>query len=137
MLLSSENWTTGFGPTVVGEWLGAETDCSTLVNGVGLGNRYGGTYVDHQGPTCPNCTLETPTSVRAEPDGWVCVMGLVLLELQDRVGASLELLCACGPIYPYIKGLHAILDMCRTFAEMVAKFVCNVFFLPKHLHLKF
>lgn len=53
---------TGFGPTIVGEWSQADTDCALYVNGVGTGARWNGTF-DQTTPECPthdsqcNCDL--------------------------------------------------------------------------------
>ncbi|KAJ6257695.1 glucan 1,3-beta-glucosidase [Drechslerella dactyloides] len=57
-----ETWTeqiegsmkTGFGPTMVGEWSQADTDCTKYLNGVGNGARWIGTFSDTKGvPRCP------------------------------------------------------------------------------------
>jgi glucan 1,3-beta-glucosidase len=42
----------GFGPTVVGEWSQADTDCTTYLNGVGTGARWTGTFNGGE-PMCP------------------------------------------------------------------------------------
>jgi glucan 1,3-beta-glucosidase len=42
----------GFGPTMVGEWSQADTDCATYLNGVGTGARWIGTF---DGPSTPEC----------------------------------------------------------------------------------
>ncbi|KAF2744776.1 glycoside hydrolase family 5 protein [Sporormia fimetaria CBS 119925] len=36
--------TTGFGPTMCGEWSQADTDCTQYINNVGMGTRWEGTY---------------------------------------------------------------------------------------------
>jgi glucan 1,3-beta-glucosidase len=55
---------TGYGPTMVGEWSQADTDCSKYLNGVGTGARWTGTFAANgQDPQCPtadsqcNCAL--------------------------------------------------------------------------------
>jgi glucan 1,3-beta-glucosidase len=47
------NTATGFGPTMVGEWSQADTDCAPALNGVGTGSRWMGTFVGTPGPECP------------------------------------------------------------------------------------
>ncbi|KAL1843299.1 hypothetical protein VTK73DRAFT_2873 [Phialemonium thermophilum] len=44
---------TGFGPTMVGEWSQADTDCTEYLNGVGNGARWDGTYSGMTSPACP------------------------------------------------------------------------------------
>ncbi|KAK6527214.1 hypothetical protein TWF281_010403 [Arthrobotrys megalospora] len=45
---------TGFGPTMVGEWSQADTDCTQYLNGIGNGARWTGTFSDSGGvPKCP------------------------------------------------------------------------------------
>lgn len=41
--LRSEDKTTGFGPTLCGEWSQADTDCTKYLNNVGVGSRWEGT----------------------------------------------------------------------------------------------
>ncbi|KAK4549338.1 hypothetical protein LTR36_006335 [Oleoguttula mirabilis] len=41
--LRSEDTTTGFGPTLCGEWSQADTDCAEYLNNVGVGSRWEGT----------------------------------------------------------------------------------------------
>ncbi|CAK7205106.1 hypothetical protein SEUCBS139899_007871 [Sporothrix eucalyptigena] len=54
---------TGFGPTMVGEWSQADTDCAQWVNGVGNGARWTGNFSGESTPYCPtedskcSCTL--------------------------------------------------------------------------------
>ncbi|PKS07207.1 hypothetical protein jhhlp_005809 [Lomentospora prolificans] len=53
----------GFGPTMVGEWSQADTDCTLHLNGVGMGTRWEGTFQDTVGtPRCPagddSCSCE-------------------------------------------------------------------------------
>lgn len=48
------------GPTMVGEFCIATTDCGKYLNGIGLGSRYDGTLNQNENspttPVCPNCT---------------------------------------------------------------------------------
>ncbi|KAF8471280.1 glycoside hydrolase superfamily [Kalaharituber pfeilii] len=67
-LLKINNPDTGYGPTMVGEWGQADTDCTPYLNNVGVGSRWEGTLnygEDEPGnvltPTCPNknqCSCE-------------------------------------------------------------------------------
>ena len=50
---SSMNLTTGFGPTIFGEFSYADTECALYQNGVGVGSRWNGTYQGGGGPACP------------------------------------------------------------------------------------
>ncbi|KAH8657940.1 glycoside hydrolase superfamily [Xylariales sp. PMI_506] len=43
----------GFGPTMVGEWSQADTDCERYLNGVGNGARWNGTFSGVTSPSCP------------------------------------------------------------------------------------
>lgn len=59
--------TTGFGPTLIGEWSIADTDCAMYLNQVGLGARWDG-HFDSSGPQCPtgqncDCTTANTTSL--------------------------------------------------------------------------
>ncbi|TEA11434.1 putative glucan 1,3-beta-glucosidase D [Colletotrichum sidae] len=45
--------TAGFGPTMVGEWSQADTDCTRHLNGVGTGARWLGTFDGETTPACP------------------------------------------------------------------------------------
>ncbi|KAF8537318.1 glycoside hydrolase superfamily [Trichophaea hybrida] len=42
-MIASMDKTTGFGPTIVGEWGQADTDCTEYLNNVGVGSRWEGT----------------------------------------------------------------------------------------------
>jgi glucan 1,3-beta-glucosidase len=44
---------TGFGPTMTGEWSQADTDCALYLNGVGAGARWNGTFAGETSPQCP------------------------------------------------------------------------------------
>jgi glucan 1,3-beta-glucosidase len=60
---ASLDTTTGFGPTMTGEWSQADTDCANYLNGVGNGARWTGTFGGTTTPECPtqdsqcNCDL--------------------------------------------------------------------------------
>ena len=62
---------TGFGPTIIGEWSQADTDCTGFLNGVGDGARWDGTYSDSDGPGCPaaddTCSCE---KANEDPGGY-------------------------------------------------------------------
>jgi glucan 1,3-beta-glucosidase len=49
--------TTGFGPTMCGEWSQADTDCTQYINNVATGTRWDGT-INSGGPQCPLKTSE-------------------------------------------------------------------------------
>ncbi|KAH8878926.1 glycoside hydrolase [Thozetella sp. PMI_491] len=50
----SVDTSTGFGPTMVGEWSQADTDCTKYLNGVGNGARWVGTFsANGDSPKCP------------------------------------------------------------------------------------
>ena len=54
MIAASIDTSTGFGPTMVGEWSQADTDCTEHLNGVGGGNRWEGTFAAAgSSPGCP------------------------------------------------------------------------------------
>ncbi|KAI9727059.1 MAG: hypothetical protein M1834_008527 [Cirrosporium novae-zelandiae] len=63
--LASINTTTGFGPTICGEWSQADTDCSLYLNNVGNGNRWTGNFTDQthdsQDVSSPICPLKDST----------------------------------------------------------------------------
>ncbi|KAA8910019.1 glycoside hydrolase superfamily [Sphaerosporella brunnea] len=67
-MTTSVNTATGFGPTIVGEWGQADTDCTPYLNNVGVGSRWEGTLNLPAAadqvliPQCPggkgcNCTM--------------------------------------------------------------------------------
>lgn len=62
-ITTSLNPSTGFGPTMVGEWSQADTDCTTYLNGVSTGARWLGTFAGTSQPSCPtkndqcSCTI--------------------------------------------------------------------------------
>ena len=54
LIVNSMSGSGGFGPTMVGEWSQADTDCTLHLNGVGMGSRWEGTFSDTMGtPRCP------------------------------------------------------------------------------------
>ena len=59
-MTSSMDTSTGFGPTIVGEWSQADTDCTLYLNGVGNGARWAGTFFSGDGGPEPKCpTLDS------------------------------------------------------------------------------
>ena len=50
---ASMDLSTGFGPTMAGEWSQADTDCTRHLNGVGAGARWTGTFNGQSQPKCP------------------------------------------------------------------------------------
>ncbi|KAF5021062.1 hypothetical protein F66182_6895 [Fusarium sp. NRRL 66182] len=68
---------TGYGPTIFAEWSQADTDCAKFLTGVGLGNRWEGTYDTGNKdssvlkPTCPTKDEKCSCSgANADPDDW-------------------------------------------------------------------
>ncbi|KAJ2964449.1 hypothetical protein NQZ79_g639 [Umbelopsis isabellina] len=59
---SSQNLTTGFGPTIVGEWSAADTDCALWLNNVGQGSHWDGSYYEADGTKnekiCEKCSCK-------------------------------------------------------------------------------
>ncbi|KAK6349303.1 hypothetical protein TWF730_010053 [Orbilia blumenaviensis] len=51
-ITGSMNTATGFGPTMVGEWSQADTDCTLHLNGISNGARWTGTFFNGS-PACP------------------------------------------------------------------------------------
>ncbi|KAF1912149.1 glycoside hydrolase superfamily [Ampelomyces quisqualis] len=52
--------TTGFGPTMCGEWSQADTDCTQYINNVGTGTRWEGTFnTGNPKSSVPQCPLKT------------------------------------------------------------------------------
>ncbi|KAK6508610.1 hypothetical protein TWF506_010694 [Arthrobotrys conoides] len=51
-ITGSMNTATGFGPTMVGEWSQADTDCTQHLNGISNGARWTGTFFNGA-PSCP------------------------------------------------------------------------------------
>lgn len=67
--------TTGFGPTMCGEWSQADTDCTTYINNVATGTRWEGTFNTGNASTSilsPQCPLKSNTcscsKANATPD---------------------------------------------------------------------
>ncbi|KAK9466127.1 glycoside hydrolase superfamily [Lipomyces arxii] len=75
MEISSNNMT-GHGPTMVGEWSQADTDCLRYLNNINVGSRWEGTYnvsvVANQVlvPSCPGAFNCTCTQANASPDDY-------------------------------------------------------------------
>ena len=59
---SGMDTSSGFGPTMVGEWSQADTDCTKHLNGVNNGARWNGTFGPDKQPQCPTqdsqCTCD-------------------------------------------------------------------------------
>lgn len=59
---SSHNLTTGFGPTIVGEWSAADTDCALWLNNVGQGSHWDGSFYEADGTKqekiCEKCSCK-------------------------------------------------------------------------------
>lgn len=79
----SSSTTTGFGPTIMGEWSYADTECALYQNGVGVGSRWNGSF-DGGAPECPSqdkkqCTC-TPANAKASDfsDGYKLWMSTFL-----------------------------------------------------------
>ena len=72
IMVGSNNPSTGWGPTMDGEWSQADTDCAQYLNNVGVGSRWTGTYnmndptLNVLTPDCPSqpCSCE---SANADP----------------------------------------------------------------------
>lgn len=60
----------GFGPTMVGEWSQADTDCTPYLNGMGSGARWTGTFYGTSGPSCAagdaSCTCDAANAPAAD-----------------------------------------------------------------------
>jgi glucan 1,3-beta-glucosidase len=62
-LTAGMNTASGFGPTMVGEWSQADTDCTQFLNGVGNGARWDDTFSSNgASPKCP--TLDSQCSCK-------------------------------------------------------------------------
>lgn len=70
----SQDKTTGFGPTMCGEWSQADTDCTANINNVGIGSRWEGTMNTGNAttsvltPLCPTKSDETCSCDGANAD---------------------------------------------------------------------
>ncbi|CAI7601730.1 unnamed protein product [Penicillium pancosmium] len=63
MLQDINSTSTGWGPTISGEWSQADTDCAKYVNNVGRGTRWEGTYAtDDSTAYCPTADSGTTCS---------------------------------------------------------------------------
>lgn len=69
----SMDTSTGFGPTMCGEWSQADTDCTQYINNVNVGTRWEGTYdtgntsTSILKPQCPNSTQCSCDPANADP----------------------------------------------------------------------
>ncbi|ERS96160.1 hypothetical protein HMPREF1624_07696 [Sporothrix schenckii ATCC 58251] len=66
-LSDSINTDTGFGPTMVGEWSQADTDCAQWVNGVGNGARWTGNFSGKATPACPTENSQCSCTMANQP----------------------------------------------------------------------
>ncbi|KAL1889104.1 hypothetical protein Sste5346_009169 [Sporothrix stenoceras] len=66
-LAASINTATGFGPTMVGEWSQADTDCAQWVNGIGNGARWTGNFSGKATPACPTQNSQCSCSMANMP----------------------------------------------------------------------
>ncbi|CAK7232410.1 hypothetical protein SCUCBS95973_008251 [Sporothrix curviconia] len=64
---ASMNTATGFGPTMVGEWSQADTDCAQWVNGVGSGARWTGNFSGETTPYCPTGNSQCSCNMADQP----------------------------------------------------------------------
>ncbi|KAK9369152.1 glycoside hydrolase superfamily [Lipomyces kononenkoae] len=73
---TSSNPLTGHGPTIVGEWSQADTDCLRYLNNVGVGSRWEGTLnvsdpsLQVLTPSCPGGTNCTCDPANAQPEDY-------------------------------------------------------------------
>jgi glucan 1,3-beta-glucosidase len=78
LLVASNNPSTGWGPTLNGEWSQADTDCATYLNNVGVGSRWAGTLNLNdlqQGqnvltPSCPTSPQCDCSQANADPGSY-------------------------------------------------------------------
>jgi glucan 1,3-beta-glucosidase len=78
--------TTGFGPTMCGEWSQADTDCTQYINNVATGTRWDGTI--GSSPQCPLKTSECscdkanadPASYHPEYKKWLYQFGIAQMD---------------------------------------------------------
>lgn len=71
---NSDNLETGFGPTIVGEWSAADTDCALWLNNVGQGSHWEGTFYDQSGQlaskVCTKCSCKYRNESSLWPSGY-------------------------------------------------------------------
>ncbi|CAK7271905.1 hypothetical protein SEPCBS119000_004843 [Sporothrix epigloea] len=64
---ASMNTATGFGPTMVGEWSQADTDCAQWLNGIGNGARWAGNFSGKTIPYCPTGNGQCSCALSNQP----------------------------------------------------------------------
>ncbi|CAK7273840.1 hypothetical protein SEPCBS57363_005855 [Sporothrix epigloea] len=64
---ASMNTATGFGPTMVGEWSQADTDCAQWLNGIGNGARWAGNFSGKTTPSCPTGNSQCSCALSNQP----------------------------------------------------------------------
>jgi len=79
--------TNGFGLTNAGEWSNAVNDCGLFLNGVGLGTRYEGTFIEPS-PRIGSCS-EWTDYARYTPEMKRAIMGYSLSTM-DALKVCLE-----------------------------------------------
>ncbi|OBT54623.1 hypothetical protein VE04_05924 [Pseudogymnoascus sp. 24MN13] len=118
--ISGMNPASGFGPTMVGEWSQADTDCTKYLNGVGHGARRSGTFSGTTTPYCPtgdskcSCDLANADArpVARSPDVRLREdVGMVLLDLEDGERAAVELSGGVGGRVHAAAGVSAELGL--------------------------
>jgi glucan 1,3-beta-glucosidase len=97
--LRSENKSTGFGPTLCGEWSQADTDCALYLNDVGVGSRWEGTLNSPNAslavttPQCPSGTGSPAcecADANAAPSAYSAVYKQWLLQFAEAQMQSFE-----------------------------------------------
>ena len=71
LMSTANNPSTGWGPTLDGEWSQADTDCAQYINNVGIGSRWAGTYNTGDSDTsvlAPSCPSEGCSCAEANAD---------------------------------------------------------------------
>jgi glucan 1,3-beta-glucosidase len=92
----SMDTTTGFGPTMCGEWSQADTDCTEYINNVNIGTRWEGTYDTGNSstsilkPQCPDGTLCSCDQANADPSNYSNAYKQWLLEFAIAQMISFE-----------------------------------------------
>ncbi|KAH8551538.1 glycoside hydrolase superfamily [Umbelopsis sp. PMI_123] len=89
---NSGNQETGFGPTIIGEWSAADTDCALWLNNVGQGAHWDGTYYDKGGnltaKICPKCTCKYRNVASAWPPAYRQFLQMYMQGQIDAFSAS-------------------------------------------------
>lgn len=95
--LQSLDTSTGFGPTLFGEWTQADTDCALYLTNVGWGNRWTGTYntgnasTDVLTPRCPTTNDQCQCGdANAEASQWSAGYKAFMLAFAEAQMTSFE-----------------------------------------------